>query len=204
MSLACCATPRKKFPPPTTMANCTPSLWTSLSSAAIPWMRAVSTPKPWLAASASPDNLSRTRLKAGVGVVMKDLAWPAYRCKAAPLSGSAGVPPAVASAPRARRISRHKKGAPQGALRLLRFRLCRLGDRDGLARVPNLEPRKTPHGDVLAQLADLGRDQLRDRDGLILDERLFEQADFLIELLHLAGNHFLRDVRRLAAGNCLR
>jgi hypothetical protein len=35
-------------------------------------MRAVSTPKPWFAARASPEILRRTLLKAGVGVVMSE------------------------------------------------------------------------------------------------------------------------------------
>ena len=49
----------------------------------------------------------------------------------------------------------HKKGAPQGAFQLLSLWLCRLGDRDGLARVPYLEARKPAHRDILAELADL-------------------------------------------------
>ena len=39
---------------------------------------------------------------------------------------------------------------------------------------------------------------------MVFDERLLEQAHFLVELLHLARNHFLGDVRGLAAGNGLR
>src|SRR5579871_5452481 len=86
------------------------------------------------------------------------------------------------------------KKAPRRAPELLSFLLCRLGDGDGLARVTHLEPRKAPHGDVLTELADLRGDQLADRDGLVLDERLFEQANFLVELLHLAGDHLLGNV----------
>jgi hypothetical protein len=36
---------------------------------------------------------------------------------------------------------------------------------------------------------------------LILDEGLFQQADLFVKLAHLAFDHFLRDVRRLAAGD---
>src|SRR5215472_8947109 len=96
------------------------------------------------------------------------------------------------------------KKAPRRAPELLSFLLRWLGDGDGLARVTHLEARKAPHSDVLAELADLRRDQLPYRDGLVLDERLLEQADFLIELLHLARDHLLGDVSRLAARDRLR
>src|SRR5215472_3450231 len=96
------------------------------------------------------------------------------------------------------------KKAPRRAPELLSFLLRWLGDGDGLARVTHLEARKAPHSDVLAELADLRRDQLPYRDGLVLDERLLEQADFLIELLHLARDHLLGDMSRLAAGDRLR
>src|ERR1700722_2434713 len=95
-----------------------------------------------------------------------------------------------------------KKGA-HWAPELFAFRLCRLGHGDGLARVANFEARETPHRDVLAQLADLGRNELRDRDGLVLNEGLLQQANLFVELFHLAGDHLLRDIRRLAAGNGL-
>src|SRR5262245_40512557 len=72
----------------------------------------------------------------------------------------------------------HQKKAPRRAPELLSFLLCRLGDGDGLARVTHLEARKAPHSDVLAELADPRRDQLANRDGLVLDKRLLEQADF--------------------------
>ena len=65
----------------------------------------------------------------------------------------------------------------------------------------NLKAREAAHGDVLAQLADFGRYQLADADGLIFDERLLEQADFLVELFHLTGDHLLGDVLWLAAGH---
>src|SRR5215469_12126727 len=182
ISFACCATPRKKFPPPTTMAICTPSLCTSPISPATSWIRAVSTPKPWFAARASPDNLSKIRLKAGV-LVMKDSFVPLFfrTAGSAPTFASTLAPYSTTS----------KKGAPRGALELFAFGLRRLGDCDGLAGVTHLEPGKPPDGDVLAQLPDLRRDQLSDRDGLIFDERLLGQAHFLVELLHLARNHFL-------------
>ena len=60
--------------------------------------------------------------------------------------------------------------------------LFRFGDGNGLACVADLEAREATDRDVLAQLTDLGCDELSDADGLVLDERLFEQTDFLVEL----------------------
>ena len=68
-------------------------------------------------------------------------------------------------------IRTQNKRAPFGALELLRL-LFRLRDGDSFARVPDFESRKAADGNVLAQLADLGCDQLGNRDGLVLDERL--------------------------------
>src|SRR6202034_573856 len=59
---ACSATPRKKLPPPTTMATSTPRSRTARISNEISCSLATSTPKPRSAASASPDSLSRTLL----------------------------------------------------------------------------------------------------------------------------------------------
>src|SRR5579872_1725679 len=61
----------------------------------------------------------------------------------------------------------------------------RLSLRDGPALLADFEAGEAPDGDVLPQLADLGGDQLRDTDGLFLDEWLIEQAHFLVELRHL-------------------
>jgi len=41
---------------------------------------------------------------------------------------------------------------------------------------PTLKARETPDADVLAQLADLRCDELRNRHGLVLDERLLQQG----------------------------
>src|SRR6185437_4525929 len=51
--------------------------------------------------------------------------------------------------------------------RLLRFLFCWLGDGDGLAGIADFESRETPHGNVLAQLANFGSDQLRNRNRLV-------------------------------------
>ena len=56
---------------------------------------------------------------------------------------------------------------------------------------PTLKRAKRRTADVLAELADLGRDQLLDGLRLLLDERLLEQADLLVELAHLAFEHLL-------------
>src|SRR5712691_106893 len=78
------------------------------------------------------------------------------------------------------------------------------GEGDCSRGISDLEPGKAPHGDVLAEFADLGGNELRNVDGLILDEGLLQQADLLVELFHHAGNHLLGDVCRLAASDGLR
>src|SRR5438876_3124879 len=100
-------------------------------------------------------------------------------------------------------IPQTKKGHLFGALELLRL-LFRLRNGDRLAGVADLKSRKSPDRDVLAQLADFGRDQLRDGLRLVLDKGLLVQADLFVELFHLAGNHLFGNVRRLAAGHRLR
>src|SRR5581483_4899430 len=105
---------------------------------------------------------------------------------------------------RAAQQTAYIKKAPRRAPELLCFWLCRFSDRDGLARITHLEACEAAHGDVLAELTDLRRNQLSDRNGLVLDERLLEQADFLVKLFHLAVDHLLGDVLRLTAGNRLR
>src|SRR5215831_13490803 len=64
------------------------------------------------------------------------------------------------------------KRAPCGAPFSLLSLLFWLGDGYGLAGVADLEAREPLDRYVLAQLADLGRDELRDRTGLVLDEGL--------------------------------
>src|ERR1700747_3773210 len=76
----------------------------------------------------------------------------------------------------------------------------RIGERHGHTRLAHLEAGETAYGDILSQLADLRCDQLADADGLVLDEGLLEQADFLVELFHLAGHNLFRNVRRVPAG----
>ena len=72
------------------------------------------------------------------------------------------------------------------------------------SRRADLEAGEAAHGDVLAQLADLLRDQFLDRDGLILDEGLLQQANLLVELRHLAVDDLLDHRCRLAGGGSLR
>src|SRR5271169_5039803 len=114
-------------------------------------MRSWSTPKPWFAARASPESLSRMRLKMGVSISFE---------------------------PTEMLLRRWRSGFP-ALIGLLR------SERDRRARVAYLEARKAAHGDVLAQLADLGSDQLRNVDGLVLDEGLLQQAHLFVELFHL-------------------
>src|SRR5215469_6661272 len=96
-----------------------------------------------------------------------------------------------------------KKGRLRAPLILLRL-LFGLRDGYGFAGVADFKSGKTADGDVLAQLADLGRDQLRDRLRLVLDKWLLVKADLLVELLHFPHNHFFGDVRGFAAGHGLR
>src|SRR6478736_3115 len=79
---------------------------------------------------------------------------------------------------------------------LSRFR--GLGLRYGPVGCTHLEARKAPHGDILAEFANFLRDQFLDADSLVLDKRLLKQANLFIELCHLALEHFLDDIRRLA------
>src|SRR5271169_475022 len=168
-------------------------------------MRVVSTPKPWFAASASPESLSRTRLKAGVVVIGSVPGFPLTTSSILLCDSKQSLchpersegPMQFRRRPRLHgpfaslrmtgkwNLNRNKKGAPAGRPELFAFRLCRLRNSNSLAHVTHLEAGKPPYCDVLAQLADLGGDQLRDRNGLVLDEGLLQQADFFIELLHL-------------------
>src|SRR5271157_2644939 len=74
-----------------------------------------------------------------------------------------------------------------------------LADSYGLAYVAHLEAGKALDRDVLAQLADDGRNELRHGHGLVLDEGLLVEADLLVELRHLAF-HDLLDHRCGLAG----
>src|SRR3954470_10686996 len=67
-----------------------------------------------------------------------------------------------------------------------------------------LEAGEAPDGDVVTQLADLGRHQLRGRHCLFLDERLIKQAHFLVELRPLAFDDFLDNLRSFASRRSLR
>src|SRR5271157_3749778 len=73
-----------------------------------------------------------------------------------------------------------------------------LADSYGLAYVAHLEAGKALDRDVLAELADDGRDELRHGHGLVLDEGLLIQADLLVELAHLAFDDLLDHRSRLA------
>src|SRR5215472_16820562 len=61
-----------------------------------------------------------------------------------------------------------------------------LGYGDGLADFTYLKAGKAPHRDVLSQFADFGRDQLRNRKRLVLNERLLVEANLFVEFAHLA------------------
>src|ERR1700756_1785208 len=146
ISRACSATPRKKLPPPTTRAISTPSLWTSLISAAIAWMRLVSTPNPLSPARASPESLSKMRLKAR-GMLVFSIREAAHQ--------------RIGNHKASRSICKQKGGDSRHRLHrklgfLLGLLLLRwLADGHSLAYIANLEAGKAADGDVLAQLANL-------------------------------------------------
>ena len=71
--IADAATPRMKFPPPTTMATCTPICLTSVTSWAIREATSGSTPNPCLPIRASP--LSFTRMRLNTGRLMPSTRW---------------------------------------------------------------------------------------------------------------------------------
>src|SRR5258706_4711902 len=178
MSRACCATPRKIFPPPTTMAICAPILSASASSSAISCTRWDSRPKPCVPARASPDSLSRMRWNAGVGMI-----WglSTVRSSAIGLLADSWRPKAS----------------------LLFFRFHRGSEGHCSIGIAHFEAGEAAHADILTQLADLGGDKLRDGSGLVLDERLFTETNFLVDLRHLAFHNLLDHIRRLAGSSCL-
>src|SRR5215471_1902562 len=75
----------------------------------------------------------------------------------------------------------------------------RLGLRNRPVLLAYLEAGKAADGDVLAQLADLGGNQLTDAHSLLFDKGLIEQAHFLVELRHLAFDDLLNHWSRLAS-----
>ena len=174
-------------------------------------MRKGSTPKPWVAARASPESLSRMRLKTGVVIGIQSsisakcgsrttlgrITWTAARLSAEQSSAGALISDCFGSTKKRLASSARRSAGRLSSRELLGF-LFRLSDGDGLAGIADLEAGEAAHRDVLAQLADLGGDQLRDADRLVLDEGLLQQADLLVELGHLAFDDLLHDVRRLA------
>src|SRR3954452_13270108 len=67
------ARPRMMLPPPATMPSWMPRSCTSRTSSAMAETTFSSMPKGWLPISASPESLSRTRLKAGWFISSADL-----------------------------------------------------------------------------------------------------------------------------------
>src|SRR5271157_979583 len=81
---------------------------------------------------------------------------------------------------------------------------ARLANGNGLADIAHFEACEALDRDVLAQLADDSRDELRHGDSLIFDERLLVEADLLVELAHLAFDNLLDHRCGLAALRGLR
>src|SRR5207245_11705001 len=101
------------------------------------------------------------------------------------------------------RVIRANKRSAVAPLRLLGFPFTRLGDPHRLAHVPHFETCETAYREVLAQLANSGRDELRNADRLIFNEGLLVQANFFIKLAHLAFNNLLDHLWGLASGGSL-
>src|ERR1700677_4053186 len=70
-------------------------------------------------------------------------------------------------------------------------------------RIAYLEAGEAAYAEVLAQLADLLRNQVLDGKRLILDKGLIEQANFFIKLAHLAFNDLIDYLGRLTRGRSL-
>src|ERR1700757_1708968 len=132
-------------------------------------MRAASTPKPRSAASASPDSLSRMRLKTGVGIGKFQVSG--FQVSSQNFLLPSGTRDTRNLKPETFLLSHRRRGLATLII------LLRSGGSHGHPRLADLEAGEAAHGDVLAQLADLAGDELRDRDGLVLNERLLEQAD---------------------------
>jgi hypothetical protein len=80
----------------------------------------------------------------------------------------------------------------------------RFGDSDRLASLTHFEARKPANRNIFAQLTDLSGDELTNADGLVADEGLLEQANFFVELAHLAFNNLLDHLWRFPGGGSLR
>src|SRR6185369_10366020 len=63
----------------------------------------------------------------------------------------------------------------------------------GCRSVAHFEADETRHRDVFAELGYLGLDQIGDGGGVLLDERLFHQADFFVELGQTAFDDFVEN-----------
>jgi hypothetical protein len=99
----------------------------------------------------------------------------------------AGDDSCLSTAPRRAPVSAAVSALPSA---LKSFTIRRLGLGHGPIRRAHLEAREAPHRDVLAQLGHLGRHNLRDGLRLVLDERLVQQAELLVELAQLALSIF--------------
>src|ERR1700722_13234307 len=175
--------PRKKLPPPTTTATCTPSSAAALRS---PAMRCrVGACRPCVSGpiSASPDSLTTTRLNNGCGAFdMEPLLEPSI------------APPAAARRPvqPLRAIKKRPQGPldsiarPSGLFRRLL---------DAFAQRVTYEP---GYGDRRADRLFGFLDRLSDSLRGIMDIGLIEEADLLIEGLEAGFDDLLDHVCRLA------
>src|SRR5579863_441357 len=176
MPLSAPSSPRKKLPPPTTTATCTPSLAAALRSPAR--RRMVGACRPWESGPirASPESLTTTRLNSGCG---------AFAMTAPPVNRAA----------RRRAILRHKKAAPRAASWIARPSGLFYRFLDAFAeRVADESLDRDRTADRPFGLPD----RLGDGLGRIMDVRLIEEADLPVEGLEAGFDNLLDDVRGLA------
>src|ERR1051326_2136801 len=179
-------TPRKILPPPMTIAISTPRRCTSAISSAMAASVSASMPVRRPPMSASPESLRRMRLYLGSGMPLR-----LYHVKR---GGQRG-----AGSGQGNRKSYPLPPTPLPALFLhvrrdFRREVFRLFF-DALAE---LVAREARHDELASRFFAAALHVLRYHRLVVADVRLFEQARLGVELLHLAGDHLLRDVLRLA------
>src|SRR5215472_4091824 len=174
--------PRIKLPAPITIASSTPSALISLISSAMVASASRSTPLFWLAgASASPESFSRTRLKRGF------------------LPGTLSTIAMVSS--RAPPFSPLQHPENLTMLNPCLLKLAGLGCALLVVTFAQLKAREAPHVELFTNLRGVLADQIGNGPIRVAHPALFQQTDFLVELVQFAvddlGDHVGRLARRL-------
>src|SRR6266516_2291493 len=172
MPASAAAKPRMILPPPTTTATWVPSSRTSASCSVTPSILPKSTPKPERSsAKASPESFSSTR---------------SYRGLPLPESGTSSSPA----------ITKAKPFSPSGSALAARDPLVALALALGV--LPDPEPGEATDHQLLANLGRVGIEHLLDSLAGTADMGLVKQDDLLVEVLELALDDPLDDIRLLA------